>query len=677
MEWYWGLSELLLEKDNTGPAFEELRSRLEKDIVQLYQKLLLYQMKSVCRFFKGEISGALRDFVQSDDWNGQLNDIKAARAAVEQRSKEYNSQRLHNTLNAAASTAELQHKKLVELLGAIELQTKQQEETQHDQDDKKCLNDLFQTDPRDDKDRIQQTKGGLLRDCYDRILDRPDYKHFWTDNEMRLFWIKGDPGKGKTMLMCGIIDELKEKSSTHLSWFFCQATHGNLSNATAVLRGLIYKLADENRSLIQQHIRKIYDAGGKQRFEDQNAWQVFTSILKSILQSDIQDGLVLVVDALDECDTGGEELLSFIIEMSRSSRAKWIISSRKEPFVEDQMEESVRTTALQLELTGAVVSEAVGIYIREKVEELQRKKKYDQPTRDLLEQKFIEKSNDTFLWVALVCQQLDRDIDRKKDPLRVLDRVPRGLTELYQRMMQQILKYDDELREECKAILSVISVVYRPITLKVLASIVESLTPFQDDDEVLERQVTLCGSFFNILDGTVYFVHQSAKEFLLDKAHGDLQLSGIEQHQPKPAFWRSQHHGVLQRALERLGKTLERDIYRLQDVGVLIDEVCPPTHDPLALVEYFCIHWVDHLLDSRSLETPEDYVQEDDDLVYGFLRNRFLFWVEALSLLKNLPKGVSSMSMLDNLLVSPRSPLKMVKLVPDCFTGTFHEHTTV
>ncbi|KAK1654117.1 hypothetical protein BDP81DRAFT_415021 [Colletotrichum phormii] len=43
MEWYWGLSELPLEKDNTESAFKELRLRLEKDIVQLYRKLLLYK----------------------------------------------------------------------------------------------------------------------------------------------------------------------------------------------------------------------------------------------------------------------------------------------------------------------------------------------------------------------------------------------------------------------------------------------------------------------------------------------------------------------------------------------------------------------------------------------------------------------------------------------------------
>ncbi|KXH46863.1 hypothetical protein CNYM01_00709 [Colletotrichum nymphaeae SA-01] len=676
MEWYWGLSELLLENDHAESAFEELRCRLEKDIVQLYQKLLLYQMKSVCRFFKSEFSGVAGDFIHGDDWNGQLDQIKASSAAVSQRSKEYNSQRSYRRLNDAALNAELQHKKLTEVLEAIDFQTKRQEKTQQDQIDKNCLTDLYQTNPRNDKKRIQETKGGLLRDCYDGILHHSDYKRFRADSEKRLLWIKGDPGKGKTMLMCGIVDELTGEMFTHVSCFFCQATIGSLSNATAVVRGLIWMLAHENRWLIQQYIRKDYEATGKQLFEDQNAWEALTSILKDILQGNIQDGLVLIVDALDECETDGNQLLSFIMEMSQSSSAKWILSSRKDAHIEEQIEAGLKTTVIQLELTGPVVSDAVGIYIRKKVDELREKKKYEQSTRDQLEQMFIEKSNDTFLWVALVYQELARDISRKKDPIRVLNRVPRGLNELYRRMMQQILNYEDsELREECKAILRVLSVIYGHITLKELASFVESLTPFQNDVEVLERHITLCGSFFSVLDETVYFVHQSAREYLLDVAYCELQPPGIR---PllKPAFWRLQHHVVLGTALCCLRKTLERDIYRLDDCGIMIDEVHSPTPNPLALIEYSCIHWVDHLLDSRSLDMLEDYVQRDDDLVYNFLRGKFLFWVKALSLLKNLPNRISSLNRLGALL-SRSTNAKLRELSRDTFQFILRHRATI
>ena len=71
--------------------------------------------------------------------------------------------------------------------------------------------DLRATDPRDDKARIEQTKGGLLKDSYRWILRNADFQRWrhGDDQQSRLLWIKGDPGKGKTMLLCGIIDELK------------------------------------------------------------------------------------------------------------------------------------------------------------------------------------------------------------------------------------------------------------------------------------------------------------------------------------------------------------------------------------------------------------------------------------------------------------------------------------
>lgn len=76
------------------------------------------------------------------------------------------------------------------------------------QSEDRCLADLRSTDPRDDKIRIEQTKGGLLKDSYRWILGNADFRR-WRDNEnSRLLWIKGDPSEGKTTVLCGIIDEL-------------------------------------------------------------------------------------------------------------------------------------------------------------------------------------------------------------------------------------------------------------------------------------------------------------------------------------------------------------------------------------------------------------------------------------------------------------------------------------
>ena len=71
------------------------------------------------------------------------------------------------------------------------------------------------------------------------------------DTQSQLLWMKGDRGKGKTMLISGILDEISpstklrdKQATTLLSYFFCQATDNRINNASAALRGLIYLLID-------------------------------------------------------------------------------------------------------------------------------------------------------------------------------------------------------------------------------------------------------------------------------------------------------------------------------------------------------------------------------------------------------------------------------------------------
>ncbi|CZR66010.1 uncharacterized protein PAC_15910 [Phialocephala subalpina] len=45
------------------------------------------------------------------------------------------------------------------------------------------------------------------------ILENYDFQRWCNDQQSRLLWVKGDPGKGKTMLLCGIINELEKSMS--------------------------------------------------------------------------------------------------------------------------------------------------------------------------------------------------------------------------------------------------------------------------------------------------------------------------------------------------------------------------------------------------------------------------------------------------------------------------------
>ncbi|GKU15022.1 unnamed protein product, partial [Fusarium langsethiae] len=318
MEWYWNLVSLLLDENKKEQSSAKLRTQLENNVVQLYEKLLSYQAKSVCLYHRNWAAVVSRDMFKLDDWASQLDDIKKLEAAVQKDMEQYNTEEIKKQLRkltdaAGALEMNLQniHSAIKGVHLAIETQTQNQEKQHQNDEEKQCLKDLRETDPSDDKTNIQGTKGGLLRDSYRWILDHVDFQQWRDEPQSRLLWIKGDPGKGKTMLLCGIIDELGDKSNKCLSYFFCQATEARLSNATAVLRGLIYLLVRKQRSLIS-HVREKYDYAGKQLFEDRNAWEALSKILAAMLNDPMSDGAILIVDALDECKTSRDQLLDFI-----------------------------------------------------------------------------------------------------------------------------------------------------------------------------------------------------------------------------------------------------------------------------------------------------------------------------------------------------------------------------
>ena len=146
----------------------------------------------------------------------------------------------------------------------------------------------------------------------------------------------------------------------------------------------------------------------------------------------------------------------------------------------------------------------------------------------------------------------------------------------------------------------------------------------------------MCGSFLTVRDSYVYLIHQSAKDYLSTNASATIFPSGKA----------DVHYGLFSRSLQVMTETLQRDMYNLRDPGLPIDQVTQPEPDPLAPARYSCVFWVDHLCDS---DHGGDLQQ--GGIVDKFLRSKYLYWLEALSLLGSMSEGVHSILNLDSLLL--------------------------
>ena len=443
------------------------------------------------------------------------------------------------------------------------------------------------------------------------------------------------------MLICGIINELEKRTvgTTLLSYFFCQATDSRINNAIAVLRGLLYMLVDQQPSLVS-HMQKKYDHVGKALFEDTNAWITLSEIFTNVLQDPSLNDTYIIVDALDECVTDLPKLLSFVVQNSSlSSPAKWIFSSRNWPSIEKHFNAITKGMRLSLELNENSVSAAVATYIQFKVDWLAKQNDYNYDTRDVVQQYLSLNANGTFLWVALVCQELSNAWEWEvKEKLTTF---PPGLDTLYKRMMDQIKNLPF-----CKQILSIVSTVYRPVTLGELSSFIHMPDGVSGKYEALSKIIALCGSFLTLRGRTVAFVHQSAKDFLVQTAYDEIYPSKAER----------VHYTIYSRSLQAMSKVLrEKDIYKLGAPGFSIHEVQQPDPDPLFSLKYSCVHWIGHLLDCNPTSNATSDLQ-DDGPVDEFLRCSYLYWLEALSLCRNLSEGIVSIARLEALLQVILSP---------------------
>lgn len=629
IKWYWEQATRLFNDDQAESHMEGFQRELQTAYVDFYKKLLQFQMESICDYYRHRGVAFLRDLVKLNDWDGSLKSIQE------------NDESLRNKVNGFLGY------KIESHLEGLNLQAKAHDKYQRTQEDQQCLRDLFITDPRDDKARIEETKGGLFEDSYRWIFENPKYQEWHKDDQNRLLWLSGDPGKGKTMLLCGIVQELMQQPDPPLvTFFFCQATILSNNGYVSVIRSLIWLLADQQPSLMA-YIRKSYDNTGATLFDGANAWYKLSQIFSNMLGHKNLSPVYIIIDALDECTTGRTECLHLIQKLSTLPRVKLLVSSRNWPEIGGKL---INEMNLSLEVNAGLVKTAVELYISHKASQLSILQDGPQLKEEVCH-RMRNKANGTFLWVAIVFKSLDsmRYYDDNSEVLEMLDEMPEDLNQLYDTMLQRISQLKGESSKFCRTVLAVATLVNRPLHLNELST----LAGFQGRLKKLphvEELIKDCGSFLTVQENRVYFIHQSAKEYLASDVSSKSSLE-------LPNKRDTVHSSIISNSLDAMSQILRKNIYELEHPATLIDDVCPPKNNSLDPILYSCVNWVAHVCEIDAQNNLHGLI--DKQKILGFLKTHFLHWLEALSLTRNLSVNTSHIKRLTKLLkvsiVSPAS----------------------
>jgi ankyrin repeat protein len=400
----------------------------------------------------------------------------------------------------------------------------------------KCLNALFITDPADDVEMIEHTKGRLFQGSGSWLHANSAFNEWLTCKRSRVLWLNGDPGRGKTMLAISVLKSISEriKASSSgpnvlLAYFFCDNKDKRRNNSIAVLRGLIYQLLHARPDLSSQ-FRALFSKEGDQLFNSPTALHSLWRTLKDFFSSPSIHRVYIVIDGLDELDEESvDDMLKLLgpfldfeqcsledrprPDQTDSCQVKWFLTSRNVRSISGTL---CQTLNISLEENSDHVQDAVSKFIDMRVNQLREEKGYNSNLTSLVANTLREKSEGTFLYVSMACGALSRPNVRLFDTDKVLRTFPKGLEPLYERMIKQIhTAADEDHVQYTKAILRAMVLAVRPLSLQELAIMAGLPEEHHVDLNMLQEYVSLCGSFVTLRQDKVYFVHESVKAYLM------------------------------------------------------------------------------------------------------------------------------------------------------------------
>ncbi|KAH0592167.1 hypothetical protein MHUMG1_10119 [Metarhizium humberi] len=605
LAWYWELSDFLLQDID---SMRGLGQNLRLFIVDLYQQFLLYEVDSVLMLQRNRALGFLQDMLKWKDWAGQLSEIQQAEKQVTQCISDY------TQMKESQEKREARNRECRDALGS----------------------DV--PDPQIQLERMKMDKGGLNMECSGWLFHSDQFQTFLDTPEQHIFWITGDAGKGKTMLLCDVIERLRSSpdKTRRVFYYFCEARNSESElSKTAALRGLIGAIAFESDKYLDQ-LRKSLD-------KNQNAFKGVGSgvaiaardTLRSILSDEGLNGAIICIDGLDEC---GQDIVHVLELVTEYPNIKWVVSSRTGTLsVERKLRNYPNCERLSLEDVQTSVSGAVERFVQSKMKELAEHWDLKPTIRKIkaLQDELVRRAEGTFLWVALAFAEL-KNLRCFTSAPQILSRLPAGMHALYGRMLATVLNSPEA--DIYKYILSLCLVAHRPLTVNEFPMFLSPESPLVPAGTSLldwKTWIEGCGNLLRVssTSDTVSFIHYSAKQFLEEHARDTLPQSGIDQ-------------SIFTQSICLMRNVLHRDMWRLRHPGAAKGD--RPKFDRLESISYACTFWGIHLDTHTWTEISSSEAGELQGQILNFLSKHFLHWIEALSLLGVLSEGAMMLHKMRN-----------------------------
>ncbi|PVG03761.1 WD40 repeat-like protein [Serendipita vermifera] len=466
----------------------------------------------------------------------------------------------------------------------------------------------------------------------------------WADDpsSSQVWWLTDAAGAGKSTIAKHLSDEWRRKGMLGGCFFF-DKNFPEKRETRRFCETMAYQLATSHPALRPSILRGINELRSDPSFS------AFVDKLQRMVIEPVEGfDLILVIDALDECDQKDrEDLLRDLLPLiPRASRMKLLVTSRPESDLKEYLEryrsktESLHNIDLQSNRND------ISLFVGDQLSSLVLSSTLTQHDVQLLSQRV----NCLFILASTACSAIKKDVDpratlemlltSKSNPLS-------GINGLYRKILEKACE-NPEVRRDMST--------QAEITLKVLKVILAASSPLTIStiDSILDcgttkRVIELLSSVLSVKeDGSVHMLHPTFREFLEDE-----DVSGTVYVDIGDA-----HRIMAKGCLAIMQAQLQFNICRLESSFSFNRDV-PDFKDRRSKyisqeLQYGCMHWMEHVI-SRDHHTHGDEVVNSAiakiiDGVYP------LYWMEVLSALEGVPKAVSDLQDLKN--GALKSPIK-------------------